>query len=121
MKIRKKHLLICDHLCLVEFLRRIQGLAGRQAEEPVGVPLKRGQIIKLRWGDLLRFALDIFHKDFEGLIIAEVEFPDETSANSYIPPEWFSRDVTTEGTFHNSTLSNMSADEITALLEAVQS
>ena len=68
----------------------------------------------------LTIELDIFHKDFDGLILAEVEFPDEDSANSYIPPEWFLRDVTNEGTFHNSSLSSMTKEEIAKLLTSLQ-
>ena len=66
--------------------------------------------------DNLTIELDIFHKDLDGLILAEVEFPDEKTANEYIPPSWFDRDVTLEGTFHNSNLSSMSRDDITSLL-----
>ena len=69
----------------------------------------------------LTIELDIFHKDLTGLILAEVEFPDTASANSYIPPKWFSRDVTMEGTFHNSQLCSLTADKIRKLLEEVQS
>lgn len=68
----------------------------------------------------LTIELDIFHKDFEGLILAEVEFPDEESANSYIPPKWFMRDVTNEGTFHNSSLSSMTKEDISKLLANLQ-
>ena len=69
----------------------------------------------------LTIELDIFHKNLEGLILAEVEFPDEKTANEYIPPSWFDRDVTMDGTFHNSNLSSMSPDEITSLLAEVRS
>ena len=66
--------------------------------------------------DDLTIELDIFHKAFEGLILAEVEFPDEDMANAYIPPTWFSKDVTMENTFHNSRLSSLSENEISELL-----
>lgn len=48
--------------------------------------------------------LDIFHGDLEGLIVAEVEFPDEPSSNSFTPPGWFGEDVTMDGRYHNSAL-----------------
>ena len=35
----------------------------------------------------------------------EVEFPDEASALSFTPPEWFGTDVTFSSEYHNSTLS----------------
>lgn len=49
--------------------------------------------------------LDIFHGDLEPLMLAEVEFPDEESANTFIAPEWFGEDVTYSGKYHNSVLS----------------
>lgn len=68
----------------------------------------------------LNIELDIFHKSFEGLILAEVEFPDENAANAYIPPAWFGRDVTMEGTFHNSNLSSMSEKDIKELIASLK-
>lgn len=68
--------------------------------------------------DNLVIELDIFHGLFEGLYLAEVEFPDEETANSYTPPEWFKKEVTTESAFHNSTLSSMKEAEIKALIAA---
>lgn len=49
--------------------------------------------------------LDIFHGDFDGLVLAEVEFPDIETALSYQPPEWFVKDVTQDPAYHNSTMS----------------
>ena len=53
----------------------------------------------------LKIELDVFHEDYEGLFLAEVEFPDEETANSFTPPDWFSEDVTFSSKYHNSTLS----------------
>lgn len=52
--------------------------------------------------------LDIFHGDLTPLIVAEVEFPDEESAASFVPPKWFDKDVTFDGRYHNSYLSKVS-------------
>lgn len=49
--------------------------------------------------------LDFFRGDFDGLILAEVEFPDEESANTFKPPAWFGEDVTASSRYHNSTMS----------------
>lgn len=49
--------------------------------------------------------LDFFKGDFDGLILAEVEFPDAQSANTFIPPAWFGEDVTNSSRYHNSTMS----------------
>ena len=56
-------------------------------------------------GDHLIIEMDIFHGKFEGLILAEVEFPSLEEANSFSPPEYFGEDVTFSTEYQNSTLS----------------
>lgn len=56
----------------------------------------------------LTIELDIFHGDLSGLFLAEVEFPDEETGNSFTPPAWFGKDVTFSTEYHNSTLSRIS-------------
>ncbi len=53
----------------------------------------------------LTLELDIFGGLHQGLIIAEIEFPSEELANSFVPPAWLSNDVTNDGRYHNSYLS----------------
>lgn len=53
----------------------------------------------------LQIELDIFHGDLKGLVMAEVEFPDEETALAYQKPEWFGEEVTYEEGYHNSHLS----------------
>ena len=55
--------------------------------------------------DSLTIELDVFEDDLAPLLLAEVEFPDEASALSFTPPEWFGTDVTFSSEYHNSTLS----------------
>lgn len=55
--------------------------------------------------DGLTIELDVFHADYEGLMLAEVEFPSEEAAKAYNPPDWFTEDVTWSSQYHNSTLS----------------
>ncbi len=57
--------------------------------------------------DDLQIELDIFDAPFAPLMLAEVEFPDEESANAFVPPAWFGKDVTFDGRYHNSYLSTM--------------
>ena len=45
--------------------------------------------------------LDLFHGDFEGRILAEVEFTSEDEAASFTPPDWFSEEVTYDPAWHN--------------------
>lgn len=49
--------------------------------------------------------LDVFEPPFAPLIIAEVEFPDKDMAESFLPLDWFSQDVTNDPAYHNSNLS----------------
>lgn len=63
--------------------------------------------------------LDIFSGIFDGLFLAEVEFPTEEAALSYHAPEWFGPDVSHENTFHNSTLSKLTAPDIRQLLDTL--
>lgn len=51
--------------------------------------------------------LDIFEGKFEGLVLAEVEFPDVETAESFVMPEWFTEDVTYDTKYHNSVMSRM--------------
>ena len=67
----------------------------------------------------LTIELDIFSGMFEGLFLAEVEFPDEETANRYTPPEWFGKEVTHTNSFHNSTLSKLSKAEAEQLLQSI--
>lgn len=53
----------------------------------------------------LTIELDIFHDTYEGLLLAEVEFPSVEAANAYEPPAWFGEDVTYSSRYHNSNLS----------------
>lgn len=59
--------------------------------------------------DRLTIELDIFHDTYEGLLLAEVEFPSEKAAMDYEPPAWFGEDVTYSTQYHNSTLSKGTA------------
>lgn len=58
-------------------------------------------------GETLIVELDVFHGDLAPLLLAEVEFPDEESANRFTPPDWFGEDVTFSSKYHNSNLSKL--------------
>ena len=51
--------------------------------------------------------LDVFDGYLAPLVLAEVEFPDEETANAFVAPEWFGEDVTFCGLYHNSYLSKI--------------
>lgn len=53
----------------------------------------------------LTIELDVFAEPFAPLVYAEVEFPDEASANTFTPPAWFGEEVTFLPQYQNSALS----------------
>lgn len=57
----------------------------------------------------LKIELDIFKGMLTGLIYAEIEFVSVSSAESFIPPKWFGREVTGSFSFTNAGLSRISA------------
>lgn len=60
-------------------------------------------------GTDLVIELDVFSGKYQGLMLAEVEFPDLETAETFIPPEWFGEDVTFSGKYQNSQLSQKSS------------
>ena len=66
---------------------------------------KSRYVIPLEGG--LTLELDIFEDSLAPLVIAEIEFPDEESANSFVAPAWLGEDVTMSPLYHNSTLSKI--------------
>ena len=64
---------------------------------------KKRYMIPLDCG--LTIELDVFEGELAPLVLAEVEFPDEETANSFTAPEWFGEDVTFSAKYHNSNLS----------------
>lgn len=74
---------------------------------PISSPqFKEGYIMPENM-EQLTIELDIFEPPFKPLIIAEVEFPDEETADAFLPPAWFLEDVTYDRKYHNSNLSQM--------------
>ncbi|MCI3920068.1 adenylate cyclase [Paenibacillus sp. TRM 82003] len=47
--------------------------------------------------------VDIEIDDYEQLrlLVAEVEFPDEASANAFVPPSWFGEEISSSKTYSN--------------------
>lgn len=61
--------------------------------------------------DGLTAELDIFEGKLKGLIFAEVEFPDEHTANQFTPPQWFGKELSSDKRFSNYKLSKLSCVE----------
>ncbi len=67
-------------------------------------------------GENLIAELDIFEGDLSGLVFVEVEFPSQEIMESFVPPEWFGKDVTQEDFSSNSFLAGKTFDEIKKLI-----
>lgn len=48
--------------------------------------------------------VDVYEGDLDGLLTAEVEFPDEAAARAFAAPEWLGRDVTDDERYANRAL-----------------
>ena len=49
--------------------------------------------------------LDLFHGEYEGFILAEVEFPTVEEGQSFTPPDWFGEDVSGDVRYTNNYMS----------------
>ena len=60
----------------------------------------------------LSIELDLFFGSWEGLVIAEVEFPDEKTARAFARRNGSEKRVTFDGRYHNSWLSRHTRDDL---------
>lgn len=106
-----------------ETLLTVKGGAGRsRTEEEIVIdaerfarlwPLTAGRRIeKTRYlipAEDLGIELDVYSGALTGLFVAEVEFPSETAADLFEPPEWFGAEVTDDARFKNQRLASEGA------------
>jgi CYTH domain-containing protein len=93
------------------------GIVGRDEFEYSIPPEEAEQLLKLSKGSViskkrynlpvqgqpdLKWELDIFEGDNEGLIVAELEIPDEYT--KFEKPEWLGTEVTEDGSYKNAML-----------------
>ena len=62
---------------------------------------------KIPINDNLIVELDIFHGNLEGLVFAEVEFPNLEAAEKFNKPEWLGKDLCFDNRFDNTLLSKV--------------
>ena len=65
--------------------------------------------------------LDVFSGFYEGLMVAEVEFPDLQTARSFTPPAWFGREVTEDSRFQNASLCMNTQEEANRFMDCLRS
>lgn len=68
-----------------------------------GLP-KENTILCIKKLKEILFTIDIFKGDLEGLAYYEMEFINEELANSYTPPSWISKEVTSDKRYKNGSL-----------------
>ena len=51
-----------------------------------------------------KIEIDIYRGKNKGLVVAEVEFPNQTACRKFMPPDWFGREVTGERRYSNVVL-----------------
>ena len=56
-------------------------------------------------------SFDFFHKQLDGLVYMEIEFPTEEEANAFEAPEWLGKDVTNEKKYKNQSLAQYGIPE----------
>lgn len=68
---------------------------------------KKRYLLPVKGRPDLTIEFDVFEGKFSGLMLAEVEFSTEEDARAFLPPDWFSKDVTWSGEYQNSRLSKL--------------
>ena len=74
-------------------------------EKADGIIITKTRYKKPIEGTDLVIELDVFSGEYEGLMLAEVEFSSIEDAEHFAPPDWFGEDVTLSGEYQNSRLS----------------
>jgi CYTH domain-containing protein len=60
---------------------------------------------RIPYGEFL-IELDVFHGDYEGFVLAEVEFKTVEEGRNFTAPDWFDKDVSGDYHYSNSYLSS---------------
>lgn len=91
--------------------RRVeQELEIEQARFDALWPLTDGRrVVKRRYlvpagDDELTFEIDVYEDALAGLVVAEVEFPDDAAADTFAMPDWLGREVTDDPRWRNQAL-----------------
>lgn len=68
-------------------------------------------IIKTRYevpiNEKLIAEVDVFHGNLEGLVFAEVEFPDLKASEDFVQPDWLGKDISFDKRYDNTVLSRI--------------
>ena len=72
----------------------------------------RPEIEELLKEGRIKIELDVFDEPYKGMVVAEVEFPDEEAAANYKKAAWFGEEVTGDPKYSNAYLSSLPEDII---------
>lgn len=61
--------------------------------------------------------LDIYHGQYQGLMVVETEFSSEEESACFVPPEWFGLEITYDKRYKNKNLAHCSIEEAKALIQ----
>lgn len=64
--------------------------------------------------------VDVFSGRWDGLVMVEVEFGDRSQVTSFVPPDWFGPEVTSDRRFTNAGLAMATSDEEADLRQIIQ-
>jgi len=56
--------------------------------------------------------IDVFRGKLKGLVVAEIEFPDETAAQAFSIPSWLGEEITENEDYHNQNLARFGAPQL---------
>jgi CYTH domain-containing protein len=62
------------------------------------------------------FGVDVFAPPLSGLVLAECEFDDDATMNSFVPPDWIVAEVTLDSRFSGGQLAAANPGDLTELL-----
>ena len=96
-------------------VKRGAGLEREEVEVPLAKesfeelwPLTEGRRLKkTRWttgAEAGTIEIDTYRGPLDGLVTAEIEFPDAAAAHVFRPPDWFARELTGDDRYSNERL-----------------
>jgi CYTH domain-containing protein len=85
-------------------------------EEFVFFSVLPGTLLRKTRYSIPPFGVDVFAPPLSGLILAECEFDDDVSMNSFVPPDWIVAEVTSDSRFSGGQLAEMDPENLPNLL-----
>jgi CYTH domain-containing protein len=78
-----------------------------------------GMLLRKTRYSIAPFGVDVFAPPLSGLILAECEFSDDVTMNSFVPPDWIVAEVTCDPRFTGGQLATADPEDLTRLLSSL--